>query len=82
MTKTSRIYDFERDQLVTPSEALQLQGLPVACMDISESSDFVAYQAAGQGFFCPSVSTLLLAFFLNHHAPWWMQCPDTDVEEA
>ena len=71
ITQTSRIYDYQRDQLILPGEIMQLQGLPTPDMDTAGLDLRDMYSLAGQGFFCPSVSTMLMGVFLNPFSPWW-----------
>jgi hypothetical protein len=71
------VYDFERDRVLCPLEHLALQGLPtrhIAEKLASIGEDYTDREFAklsGQGFFIPSIGSVLMAFFLNFDSPWW-----------
>ena len=78
LTKTTRVYDFKRDTIILPGEAWQMQGLPTpgTAELLCDLEATPMFKLAGQGFFCPSIGTILLALFLNPEAPWWPATPE------
>ena len=79
ITRSSLVYDFKRDQILSSKALLAMQGLPVPDMkldslpDVSEAD---LRDLAGECMFLPSLGSILLAVFLNRDAVWW--CPAGD----
>jgi site-specific DNA-cytosine methylase len=73
-TTSSRTYDFQRDRVVSPTEGLALHGFPIYKYDWTMfKSESSFYTALGESMSCPCVGSVLLAVYLNRHAPWWQR---------
>jgi hypothetical protein len=72
MTCSSLVYDFDRDQAVTPLELLALQGMPVEAVRLAPQQKVSSFgRLAGQGMFLPDLGMVMLAYVCNPFAPWW-----------
>jgi hypothetical protein len=69
---TSRVYDFEREQLILAPEALLLHGMPaLSCSFPPSLSSHALFHMVGESMHAPCIGSLLVAIFLNPLAPWW-----------
>lgn len=71
LTTQSLVYDFEHDQVWSPTCLLALQGLPVGDLKLDTLSSVELKDLAGEGMFVPCLAMIITGVFLNVHAPWW-----------
>ncbi len=72
--QNTRWYSYELDRLLLPDEMAFLMGLPIEELDLSEFTQTQLYERVGEAMFAPCVATVLMAVFMNPHAPWWARC--------
>jgi hypothetical protein len=72
VTTRTRFYDFQQCRVLSALEMMLIMGLPAYSFVYPErmtTGDL--YTAVGEAMHAPSVGTLIVACFLNKHAPWW-----------
>ena len=73
LTTSSLLFDFNREQLLVPSELLALHGAYFAdvCTDAWAANARKGIARVGEGMFAPDIGCLLLALLLNERGPYW-----------
>lgn len=84
LTTSCALYDFHREQMVAPLEFVALQGHPAKewAEHYSQIHPRVIQSMTGQAMFGPCVGLVMMAYFLNPHAPWWNDDEDGQSRPA
>ena len=70
LCKSTRIYSFQWDMVLTRRHQLACMGMPLKCLQILGDHKS-AFAFAGNAFACPVIATALIAFCLNAEGAWW-----------
>ena len=71
LTTGSKLFDFQRCNMVLAGELLALQGHPVAQLDLANVEYAKVTEMTGSAMFVPSCAIVDTAWYLNPDASWW-----------
>ena len=71
ITTSAEIYSYEHDCILSGQAHLRAMGWPTNVGPMCTYSNHECRTLAGEAFSLPCLSTVLYAYYLNPHAPWW-----------
>ena len=72
LTTSSIIFDHSQEKVLSATQKLAAHGFPTAeLVKPTNVSEPQLHEMVGESMCVPNVGCILMAFFLNPHAPWW-----------
>ena len=68
---TTVLFSYETQSIILTPHVMALHGYPVREEALWQYSDGFLRSVTGDSFYVPVFGCLMMAVFLNKHAPWW-----------